>query len=474
MQWRLGLKARFIGFILVLLTVMFGVITVVLLRTNTASLREDLLARSTAFSALATAPIGNTYLTYQDSGTLMIAQKINRFKDLDPNIKAIAIVNVNGKTVYNSDKITNSVSAEQAESFDPIYLKNEGGVISRIIYPFLEDDGRHRFGVIYDITSEKVDADVAALVRSIITSSVIGLAVSAVVSYLLVNQLFLKPVKRLRDQALVISAGHYSRQISETRKDEIGDLARSVNQMAESLKADILKLTEVDRLKSEFMMIASHNLRTPLTAISGYVDMAKTLVGDNEQLQNMLQTIAANSQRLQAFAEDLLIISSVEAGQKLIQSERITLDTTLAALAKEFKVFADDKKITFETDLQIGDVELMGSKSHLRSAIWNILDNALKFTKESGTIKLEASADDKKLYIKVSDNGIGIAPDEMGKLFTKFHRGTGTLEYNYEGTGVGLYVTKLIVSEHQGTVTVDSTLGKGSTFTISLPVASKD
>ncbi|MDB5182109.1 MAG: hypothetical protein JWP13_872 [Candidatus Saccharibacteria bacterium] len=449
---------------------MFGTIAVILLRTNTASLHENLQARSTAFAALATTPIGNTYLTYRDSGTLLITQQITHFKELDSNIAAVAVIDTEGNVKYNPNGDAKPITPEQAQTFEPIYLYGPSGAIERIIYPFIENDGRHRFVIAYDISSKSVDAEVMALTRSIVIDSILGLIVSAIVTYLLINQSFLKPLKRLRDQAIVISSGNYAVEIPHTRKDEIGDLGRSVNQMAESLKTDILKLKEVDQIKSEFMMIASHNLRTPLGIINGYLELAQSQALSDE-LRGMLKSIEANSQRLGIFAEDLLIISGIESGQKIFRTSRMPIDDLLPTLAKEFLVLAQEKNITLQTTIETTKTEIYGSRPHLRAAIWNILDNALKFTPENGQIKLNVKRVGDNIQIGIEDTGIGIAPEEISKLFTKFHRATSTLSYNYEGTGIGLYVTKLIITEHKGTIAVDSTPGKGSTFTIILPIA---
>jgi signal transduction histidine kinase len=106
----------------------------------------------------------------------------------------------------------------------------------------------------------------------------------------------------------------------------------------------------------------------------------------------------------------------------------------------------------------------------MRSALGNILDNAIKFNKEDGAVTVRASAADGALTFVVADTGIGIRPEEMPKLFTKFHRGTSTLNYDYEGAGIGLYLTKLIIDKHGGRIDVESQTGKGATFTVHLPV----
>ena len=470
MKHRFGLKSRFIGLILALLAVIFGVIVLVLVQNNTGALRQDLYARSNAFAALATKPIGSTYLTYQDTGTVLISKQINNFTSLDANVINVSIVDGSGAIRYKLADNVAPVSAGDAASFVPVYIYTKAHTLNRIIYPYVEDGGLHRYAVVYDISSAAIDEAIARLVRSILLYSGIGLIVSAVVTYLLVNWLFLNPIKLLRDKALIISSGQYAQAIPHDRNDEIGDLAVSVNQMADNLKADINKLKEVDQIKSEFMMIASHNLRTPLTLINGYLDMVKTQALSQE-LRRMLSSIEANSQRLGIFAEDLLIISSIEDGQKIFTPERMELNSTVKGIADEFATLTKDKKISLKVDIQKTVIEIMGSKPHLRGAIWNLLENALKFTEPKGKIGLSVKQVGDNVQISISDTGTGISPEEVAKLFTKFHRGTSTLVYDYEGNGIGLYVTKLIIKEHAGTIAVDSTVGIGSTFTVILPVA---
>lgn len=466
---RLGLQAKFIGLILLLLTVIFTVIAVVLIHVDTTSLRKDLQDRSKAFATLATTPIGNTYVTYHNSGTYLIGKQIATFQALDPTIANVSIVDLDGKVLFSTQSIGPPIAAHDASSFDPIY-KFKGSTISQIIYPFISSNGSHSYAIVYDISSTEINNAVRSLANSILIDSVIGLLVSGAVMSILVSRLFLRPIKQLRDRAMIIASGKYSEQIPHWRKDEIGDLASSVNQMAESLKADIQKLKEVDEIKSEFMMIASHNLRTPLTIINGYIDMAKSWALSSE-LRAMLQSIEANSQRLGIFAEDLLTMSNIEAGKPVFNMEKATVTKMLSHAVEEFGTLAGEKQRHFKANITAGDVELIASPMHLRSAIWNLLDNALKFTEVDGQIELAIQKVGDNVQISVADNGPGISQEEKGKLFTKFHRGTSTLNYNYEGTGIGLYITRQIITAHHGTITVDSTPGMGSTFTIILPTA---
>jgi signal transduction histidine kinase len=469
MKHRFGLKSRFIGLIVALLTTIFTVIAFTLIHTDGSSLRQQLFSSSKAFAALATKPIGDTYVIYQSSGTILITQQVANFTQLDDTVSNVSVVNTTGNIKYSLNKGAAPVSPGQAASFQPIYIYNKQNSIKRIIYPFIGDDGSHQYALVYDISSASVNKAVRQLEQSIIIYSLIGLVVSAIVTYLLINRLFLIPIKELRDQALIISSGYYREEITVVRNDEIGDLAQSVKQMATTLTDDINKLKEVDKVKSEFMMIASHNLRTPLTIIDGNLELARSQT-ISEALGKILSNIETNSQRLKIFAEDLLIISSVEAGQKIFTTETLDIDSLINRIAKDFANMAETKHVKFIPSIATTNVQIQGSSVHLRNAIYNLLDNALKFTPENGTIEMGMIHSGETIQISVKDDGAGIAPDEISKLFTKFHRGTSTLEYNYDGSGIGLYLTRLIITEHRGSIDVKSELGKGSTFTITLPV----
>ena len=243
--------------------------------------------------------------------------------------------------------------------------------------------------------------------------------------------------------------------------------------MADSLRANITKLKEVDQLKSEFMMIASHNLRTPLTIIQGYLETMASYPLTPE-VAKLVEIISANSERLHILSEDILTISQIEANHQLSADKQpVDLTAVLKAMGDEFTILAKEKGVSFAAQLPPESYKVKAAVTYLRSAIWNIMDNALKFTAKDGHVTLSLTKNGDFALISIADTGIGIAPDEIPKLFTKFHRATGTLEYNYEGVGIGLYITKLVVTQFGGDVSVASTLGKGTTFTIRLPILSQ-
>jgi signal transduction histidine kinase len=330
----------------------------------------------------------------------------------------------------------------------------------------------HRYSVVYDVSSASIDKNIRDITISIARFSIIALIVSAILTYLLINYLFLIPISKLSQQALAISAGNLDEQIAvkQRHKDEIGDLTIAVAKMTTSLKQDIVKLQELDKLKTEFMIIASHNLRTPITVLTGYIELLQNIEMP-EQAKKFLSVMQTNSIELGRFAEELLTISQVEtAKETVLEKEVFELSPFLEDIIDEFKVLADNKEVAFVWQIPQITQQLEANRLNLRSAIWNILDNALKFTAEGGRISFEAILRGNELVISIEDNGIGIPAAEQAKLFTKFHRGTSVMHYDYRGTGIGLYATKLIIDKHNGTVQVTSTEGKGTIVTIGLPL----
>ncbi len=465
---RFGLRARFLTLLVCVLVSVFAAVTYVVARQNTATLRENLTTQSISFAELATTPIGDAYSLYKDGGTVRIEQEIKHFLNLNPNVHRVAIVDIEGNELFaiGSD-IAIPVTRKQAESYEQTKIFDHNNNLIAVVQPYIEDYGIHQYSMVYGISYESIEASVRTTVLLILIISTGILLVLILVTYALMDYFFLQPLHYVSRAALHISKGHLEEQIRLSRKDEIGDLAQAVNVMADSLKADIAKLKAVDELKNEFLVITSHNLRTPLTVIRSYIDTIDQME-TNEDLKKLIQPIKLSAMRLNGFAEDVLTISTFEAGENILRPEPTEMKPVLQQIVQDFEILAQEKQLQFIANIDT-DAWVNLSKPHFRSALWNLLDNAYKFTAKNGSVTLTANTSDNKLHISVIDTGTGIPASEIPKLFTKFHRANDVMVYNYEGTGIGLYLAKIIINNHGGTITVDSTEGKGSTFTISLP-----
>ncbi|HEX5456457.1 MAG TPA: HAMP domain-containing sensor histidine kinase [Candidatus Saccharimonadales bacterium] len=468
---RLSIRIKVLMTVSFSLILIFTVITYILLNQNTNRLRSSLNEQSKSYASLATKPIGDTFALYKDSGKIRITQQVNNFLALDPDVNAIRIVSVDGTVLYSSDKNKPaSLPEDLASSFDAKYLKNDKKYIVEVVQPFFEDSGAHRYSIVYSISTKRVEENVGEVIKLIIYIAIGTLILTIAGTGILLEWLFIKPLNRVSESANIISSGDFDHKITSKNNDEIGDLAASVERMADFLKADIAKLRELDKMKSEFMMIASHNLRTPITIIQGYIDLAKS-VDSSGELKNIINTIEESVVRLHLLAENVLTISTMETGKSIMRKSPEKMKGFIEAIDKEFGLLATKKDLDWQFNNSVpDDISMVISATNIRSALGNLVDNAIKFTKAGGSIKIDAFVEDGQLIFKVQDTGIGINTGEMPQLFTKFHRGTSTLNYDYEGIGIGLYLSRLIMRQHGGDIKAESKMGEGSTFTASLPL----
>ncbi|MFI5240710.1 MAG: ATP-binding protein [Candidatus Saccharimonadia bacterium] len=470
---RFGLQLKFIIVIVILLLIIFSSITYELVRINAGSLRTDLNKRSQTFAALAVEPIGNSFLTYKDSGQIQIQTQIQQYMQLDSNITNIEVADTSGRVLYSQQLgYPAQISSDYAKTFVQISKFDSAGNISTIYTPFIESSGVHQYAVIYSISSQSLQNSIAHAIDSSLLLGFFGLLLSVVVTFGFMNWLFVAPIDLISRQALSISRGELDRQIEVKRSDEIGDLAVAVNTMTNALKNDIQKLREVDNLKSEFMMISSHNLRTPLTIIEGYMEALREEHLDKQAVK-LVEIVDANTARLKVFAENMLVISQLEAGQTTGEN-RTLIDATdfLGEIGRQFKTIAEAKGLSAQINIAENLPKLSTQVHRLHDGLWNVLDNAIKFTQPGGVVTLSAQyqSSETRILLNISDNGIGISSDEIPKLFTKFHRSSTTKSYDYEGTGIGLYLAKLIIEEQGGQIKLSSVFEHGTKIEISLPV----
>jgi PAS domain S-box-containing protein len=232
-------------------------------------------------------------------------------------------------------------------------------------------------------------------------------------------------------------------------------------------------LRELDRLKDEFIALVSHELRTPLTSIRGYLEF---LLEDAERLApehaRFLGVVDRNAERLQHLVNDLLFVAQVDAGRLTIQQAEVDLAELAAEAVEAARVVASAKEI--ELDLDAEPIEsLVGDRARLAQLLDNFISNAIKFTPEGGRVTVRAWAEGEHGLVSIADSGIGIPEDEQARLFERFYRASSATEQAIPGTGLGLAIAKAIVDAHGGTIRVESVVGRGTTFTVALPLAAE-
>jgi PAS domain S-box-containing protein len=243
-----------------------------------------------------------------------------------------------------------------------------------------------------------------------------------------------------------------------------------------SIFRDITHEVEADRLKSEFVATVSHELRTPMTPIKGYVEfLLMGGAGDlNEQQTQFLSIIKSNIDRLSTLVNDLLDVSRIEAGKVALSFQPINIEEVVQEISQSVLDQAEDndRPVTFEINVPEDIPSVYGDIERVRQILSNLVDNAYKYTSESGKITINVSKADGEAQVDIVDKGIGIFPDEHERIFERFYRGENHLVMATAGTGLGLSIVKELVEMHDGRIWVTSSgvPGEGSTFSFTLPL----
>jgi signal transduction histidine kinase len=229
-------------------------------------------------------------------------------------------------------------------------------------------------------------------------------------------------------------------------------------------------LREADRMKDEFVALVSHDLRTPLTSIIGYLELAL----ENEDLpqteRRYLEVVERNSERLMHLVNDLLFVARLEAGEMDIHLDELDLATVVRQAVEEAGPRARAKEIALETETDSAPT-VSADRGRMFQLLDNLVGNAIKFTPAGGKVEVRLSRRGDFARLEVEDSGIGIAPDDQRRLFERFFRAANTRGDKASGTGLGLYIARAIVEAHGGSIDVSSTLGAGTCFCVELPLA---
>lgn len=248
-----------------------------------------------------------------------------------------------------------------------------------------------------------------------------------------------------------------------------------LQKMADRLAQSNRRLKELDQAKSDFISIASHQLRTPLTSVKGFISLIlEGSYGDvTGEIRTALNKVYLSNERLIHLVEDLLNISRIESGKLQFRVEVCDIGAVVREVVDMFQLRAQEKEMRVVLSLpKDGLPSIMTDEQKIREILSNIIDNAIKYS-EAGTVKVSMAHKDNRVRISVKDRGVGIDPADIPFLFQKFSRGKDIGRLHANGTGLGLYVGKNLIEALNGSISVESEgPGKGATFTIDLPVTS--
>ncbi|HEY3963978.1 MAG TPA: ATP-binding protein [Planctomycetaceae bacterium] len=331
----------------------------------------------------------------------------------------------------------------------------------------------------------------------LLTFAIITVFGAMVASWFIVRYVIVKPLKHLRDVSDEISRGNISLRADIHTGDEFEELAAAFNRMLRhlttiqeelrnansnlDLKVDELaqlnmQLYEVNRLKSEFLAMMSHELRTPLNAIIGFSDVLESIASLDDKQKRYVKNIQTSGKVLLEMINDILDLAKIESGNMEVRLTEFRIEAVVHGLCDTYMQTTERKNIDLKADVEPRLPEMLQDQVKVQQILSNLLSNAIKFTPEGGRITITAGRDDKEhLLLRVSDTGVGIAPEDQTVIFEKFRQGKAVfsggdaMTREYSGTGLGLSIVKELCKLLGGEISLESELGKGSTFTVRLP-----
>jgi signal transduction histidine kinase len=290
------------------------------------------------------------------------------------------------------------------------------------------------------------------------------------------------PIERFRSFALRVADGRYGAPLPVDRMPsaEFASLSKALNSMASQVEDSARTMQagrdaaeEASRSKSTFLAMMSHEMRTPLNGVIGLLTVCEDLSGE-EKVQSLLRMAQRSAYSLSHLTDEVMTFSSLEHARLSLQEEPVDLAQLIGDVTQQFAAEAESRGITLVTPTGIPTQTFMSDPRRLRQIMGNLLGNGIKYS-EQGTVelKVEISSDTagSSLRIEVSDEGIGIAPQHLPLIFNDFYQVESSHSRRYDGLGIGLALTRRIVDLMGGTVTCTSTLGKGSVFSVVLPIS---
>jgi len=269
------------------------------------------------------------------------------------------------------------------------------------------------------------------------------------------------PLSRLAEAARRIGRRDFSRQVEVAGSDEVQEVARAFNEMVSALE-------EAETLRRNLVADVAHELRTPLSVLQG--NLRAILDGVYPLEQAEIARLYDQTRLLNRLVNDLRELAQAEAGQLALNLQAVDLANLLEETAATFSPVAEAENVTLETKIPADLPPLRADAARLAQVLHNLLSNALRHTPPNGVITLSAGRGDDQLWVSVSDTGEGISPEDLPHIFERLYRADRTRVRATGGAGLGLAIAKAIVEEHSGVIAADSSLGRGSTFTIRFPL----
>lgn len=457
----------------VLAYVIFGIFGFIIVTTFVPSMTREHLIREKAGNLYSEATlIANTYASGLYTSETSLETVKTQLDSLSVYLNSIIrIINPSGRLVLDTNTPLNVEEVVMIENFDPTEASGSYYIVGDFFGNFDEDV----LSVFAPITSDyKVKGyvvihckmtDIEASCNSLLNISYITLVILFLLSLIILiffTEIVYVPLRKITYATEQYAAGNMHYEFQVDSEDEIGYLAASLNYMASEIAR-----TEDDQKK--FVANVSHDFRSPLTSIRGYLEAMLDGTIPPEMHEKYLKIVLNETERLTKLTNSLLTLNNLNTKGMLLDKTDFDINQVIRNTAASFEGTCRQKTIAIQLVLTGDEMYVYADMGKIQQVLYNLIDNAIKFSHENSIIKIETSQKKNKLFVSVKDTGIGIPKEDLKFIFDRFYKSDSSRGKDKKGTGLGLSIVKEIIHSHSEHINVISTLGEGTEFIFSLP-----
>ncbi len=453
---------------------LFGILGFIVVSTFTSHFSYDYIKKKEATNLYKEANlVASDYAVSYYNNDITLADFEERLEALDNYLSArIWVIGTNGDILVNSAQKTDLLNLENIDSFDISDFGNRYYQTGKF-YNYFEEEQLSVFAPIsinYRVKGyvfiHKPTAKLVSYNNGLLNIAYLTLAILFLCAFLLLAMFtytIILPIKKIIRAANEYASGNFENPVDVHTNDEIGYLAASLSYMANELNT-----LEEDQRK--FVSNVSHDFRSPLTSIKGYVEAMLDGTIPVENQEKYLNIILFETERLNKLTRSLLELNKYGKRGMILDITTFDVNNTIKMTAQTFEGICKDKRISFELILTGQNLFARADMGKIQRVIYNLIDNAIKFSPSDSTITVETTIKNEKIFVSVKDRGIGIPKDSLNKIWERFYKTDLSRGKDKKGTGLGLAIVKEIIQAHKENINVISTEGVGTEFIFSLPL----
>lgn len=363
-----------------------------------------------------------------------------------------------------SKKITSDYLKETEKGETETYLTDLSGLLGEKMYVCVSSFGNGEgttlgyVCIFASATSEQ--ALISSMTKTVVMAS-LWIMLAAMIAVYFISDRMVSPLRGMIVAAKEFAKGNFDARVEITSKDEIGELADAFNQMAESLD-------HLEMMRNSFLANVSHDLRTPMTTISGFIDGIRSGAIPPDQEDHYLGIISGEVHRLSRLVEQLLNVSRLESGERKFTIVNFDICEMARLILISFEQKIDDKRLEVEFDAEEESICVSADRDAIHQVLYNLCDNAIKFSREGGVFRISLHREGSTVTVSVYNEGCGISKEDLSMIFDRFYKTDKSRGLDKRGFGLGLYIAKTIVDAHGQHIYAESEEGKWCRFTFTL------